>query len=561
MQVSKLTRTYHNIKRYRQILTILLRYGFDDVLGRLKIDYYIQLSKKIIPKFKAHEIEKTTTAERLRLALEELGPTFIKFGQILSVRPDLIPESFIKEFQKLQDEVPPFTAEQAKAKIEAQLSKPVEKLFSSFDDVPLAAASIAQVHRAVIEDGEQVVVKIQRPNIRSVIETDLNILFDLARLVERYIPESELYNPVGIVQEFAKTIRRELDFIREGRNIDRFRRNFQDDETVYVSQVYWELTTERVLTMEFIDGIKVSELDKLEAVGLDRKIIAHNGGQAILKQVFDFGFFHADPHPGNIFVLPNNVIAPLDFGMMGSLDEELMEIAGNLLTAIFKKDVNKIISAFTDIGILENTVDIRGLKLDLTDFLDRYYQVPLSQLDVGKIINELTEIIRKHHIMLPADLTLMAKAMVTEEGVGRSLDPNFDLINMAKPYVEKLMMRKLDPRRHLKEFASTMDDFNRLIKILPAEIRTIVTKIKKGDLNIKFEHKGLEHFISELDKASNRLSFSMIIAALIIGSSFIVQLDKGPLIFGFNIIGILGYLIAAILGLWLVIAIIRSGKL
>ena len=561
MQVSKLTRTYQNIKRYRQIFTILLRYGFDDVLGRLKIDYYIQLGKKIIPKFKAQKIENKTTAERLRLALEELGPTFIKLGQMLSVRPDLMPENFIREFQKLQDEVPPFSTEQAKAEVESQLGKPVEELFNSFDDVPLAAASIAQVHRAEKKDGKQVAVKIQRPNIRSVIESDLNILFDLAGLMEMHIPEIELYNPLGIVQEFAKSIRREVDFIQEARNIDRFRRNFEDDETVYVPQVYWELTTERVLTMEYIDGIKISELDKLESAGLDRKIIAINGAKAILKEVFEHGFFHADPHPGNIFVLPNNVIALIDYGMMGSLDEELMEAAGNLLTGIVKKDINKIIRVFTDIGIMENELDIRGLKLDLTDFLDRYYQVPLSQLDVGKIINELTEIIRKHHIMLPTDLTLMAKAMVTEEGVGRSLYPDFDMITMAKPYVEKIMVRKLDPRRHLKEFASTLDDFNRLIKILPVEIRAIVTKIKKGELNIKFEHKGLEHFISELDKASNRLSFSMIIAALIIGSSFIVQLDKGPLIFGFNVIGILGYLIAAFLGLWLVIAIIRTGKL
>ena len=561
MQVNRLTRTYRNIKRYRQILTILLRYGFDDVLDRLKIDYYIKLGKKILPKFKAQDLEAITTAERLRLALEELGPTFVKLGQMLSVRPDLVPENFINEFQKLQDEVQPFSVEQARAEIEVQLGQPVEQLFSSFDEIPLAAASIAQVHRAVIKDDEQVVVKIQRPNIRSVIETDLNIIFDLTGLIERHIPESELYNPTAIAQEFAKTIRRELDFIREGRNIDRFRRNFEDDDTVYVPKVYWELTTERVLTMEFVDGIKISEMNKLEEAGLDRKIIAYNGAQAILKQVFEHGFFHADPHPGNIFVVSNNVIAPIDYGMMGSLDEELMEAAGNLLTAIVKKDVNKIIRAFTDIGILENTLDIRGLKLDLTDFLDRYYQVPLSQLDVGKILSELTEIIRKHRIRLPSDLTLMGKALVTEEGVGRILDPDFDLITMAKPYVEKIMMRKLDPRRHLKEFASTMDDFNRLIKILPTEIRAIVMKIKKGELNIKFEHKGLEHFISELDKASNRLSFSLIIASLIIGSSLIVQLDKGPLIFGFPVFGILGYLIAAFLGLWLVIAIIRSGKL
>ena len=561
MQANKFTRTYRNLKRYRQITTILLRYGFDDMLGKLKIDYYIQLSKKIIPKFKAQELETITTAERLRLALEELGPTFVKLGQMLSVRPDLVPENFINQFKKLQDEVPPFPVDQAKKEIEMQLGKPVEELFTSFNDVPLAAASIAQVHRAVTTNGKQVVVKIQRPHIRNVIETDLNILFDLAGLIERHIPESELFNPRAIVQEFASTIRSEMDFIREGRNIERFRRNFAEDDTVYVPAVFWKLTTERVLTMEYIDGIKVSELEKIENTGLDRKIIAVNGAEAILKQVFEYGFFHADPHPGNIFILPNNVIAPIDYGMMGSLDDELMEAAGNLLTAIVKKDVNKIIRVFNDIRVIETSMDVRVLKTDLTDILDRYYQIPLYQLDIGKVIEELMEIIRKHHIMLPPDLALMAKALITEEGVGRVLDPDFDFFALATPYVKKLMIRKLDPRRNLKEFVSLLEDFSRLVKTLPEDLREIIGKIKRDNLNIKFEHRGLEHFISELDKASNRLSFSLIIAALIVGSSFIIQIDKGPFVFGFNFIGVSGYLIAAILGLWLVIAIIRSGKL
>jgi len=451
--------------------------------------------------------------------------------------------------------------DQAKKEIEMQLGKPVEELFTSFNEVPLAAASIAQVHRAVTTNGKQVVVKIQRPHIRNVIETDLNILFDLAGLIERHIPESELFNPRAIVQEFASTIRSEMDFIREGRNIERFRRNFAEDDTVYVPAVFWELTTERVLTMEYIDGIKVSELEKIENTGLDRKIIAVNGAEAILKQVFEYGFFHADPHPGNIFILPNNVIAPIDYGMMGSLDDELMEAAGNLLTAIVKKDVNKIIRVFNDIRVIETSMDVRGLKTDLTDILDRYYQIPLYQLDIGKVVEELMEIIRKHHIMLPPDLALMAKALITEEGVGRVLDPDFDFFALATPYVKKLMVRKLDPRRNLKEFVSLLEDFSRLVKTLPEDLREIIGKIKRDNLNIKFEHRGLEHFILELDKASNRLSFSLIISALIVGSSFIIQIDKGPFVFGFNFIGVSGYLIAAILGLWLVIAIIRSGKL
>lgn len=560
MPTSRFVRSYRNIKRYRQIVTILFRYGFGDVLSRLKIDFYIQMVKNKIPKLKGNAFERITTAERLRLAFEELGPTFIKGGQILSVRPDLLNESYIEEFKKLQDDVPSFSAEQAKKEIVMQLGQTVEQLFSCFDETPIASASIAQVHRAVTNN-KQVVVKIQRPNIQKVIETDLNILFDLAKLLEKNIPESYLFSPSAVIREFAKTIRRELDFNREGRNIERFQRNFLDDETVYVPKVYWELTTERILTMEYIDGIKISKLATLEEAGLDKKIIAYNGAQAILKQIFDHGFFHADPHPGNIFVLPNNVIAPLDYGMIGSLDEEQMEAVGSLLTAFVKKDVNKIISVLIDLGIMENTLDIRNLKVDLSDFLDRYYQVPLYQLNMGKILNELMTLIRNYRIMLPVELTLMGKALITEEGVGRALDPEFDMITLAKPYVEKLMIRKLDPRKHLREFAGTLDEFARLFKTLPSEIRLITAKVKKGEIKIQFEHRGLDNLIAGLNQTGNRLSFSLIIAALIIGSSLIVHNDKGPQIFDLSVFGILGYLIAAFFGLWLAIAIIRQNKL
>ncbi|MCG2716981.1 MAG: 2-polyprenylphenol 6-hydroxylase [Candidatus Marinimicrobia bacterium] len=437
MPTNRFVRSYRNIKRYRQIVTVLFRYGFGDMLSRLKIDFYIQMVKNKIPKLKRNVFERITTAERLRLAFEELGPTFIKLGQILSVRPDLINESYIEEFKKLQDDVPSFSAEQAKKEIEMQLGQTVEQLFSHFDETPIASASISQVHRAVTNNNKQVVVKIQRPNIQKVIETNLNILFDLAKLIEKNIPESYLFSPSAVIREFAKTIRRELDFNREGCNIERFQRNFKDDETVYVPKVYWELTTERILTMEYIDGIKISKLTALEEAGLDKKIIAYNGAQAILKQIFDHGFFHADPHPGNIFVIPNNVIAPLDYGMIGSLDEEQKEAMGALLTAFVKKDAKKIISILIDIGIMKNTLDIRGLKLDLTDFLDRYYQVPLYQLNMGKILNEMMTFIRNYHIMLPVELTLMGKALITEEGVGRTLDPEFDMITLAKPYIKK----------------------------------------------------------------------------------------------------------------------------
>ena len=556
MPSNRLIRNYRNLKRYHQIISVFVRYGFGDIISRLSLDYFIQAVK--YKNIKKSQFEKISIAARLRMAFEELGPTFVKFGQVLSIRPDMLPESFIEEFKKLQDNVPPFSGEQAIEEIETQLGKSVEELYSSFDATPIASASIAQVHRAMTNTHEQVIIKIQRPNIQNMIDTDLRILSDLAKLIEKNVQESHLFSPCRIVSEFSKTIQSELNFYREGQNIERFHKNFADDKTVYIPKVYWELTTDRILTMEYIDGIKISKVDELEASGLNKKIIAINGAQLVLKQIFEYGFFHADPHPGNIFVLPDNIIAPLDFGMVGSLDEEEMEAVGALLTAFVKKDVKKIISVLVDLGIMENALDIRNLKIDLSDFLDRYYQVPLFQLDIGKILNKIIAIMRNHHIQLPAELTLMGKALVTEESVGRTLDPEFDMVSLAKPYVEKMMIRKLDPRRHLRDFSDTLDEFIRLFKILPSEIRVITAKVKTGEIKIQFEHRGLDNLIAGLNRTGNRLSFSLIVAALIIGSSLIAHSDKGPQIHDLSVLGIFGYLIAAFFGLWLVITIFRN---
>jgi len=558
MLSTRLSHNYQNIKRYRQILSVFFRYGFVDIISRLSIDTFIQKVKYKNKKLKKNQFEKTSTAERLRMAFEELGPTFVKFGQILSVRPDLLPETYIEEFKKLQDEVPSFSAEQAKKEIETQLGKDTDKLFLFFQETPIASASISQVHRAVTKNNEQIIVKIQRPNIQKTIDTDLQILADLAKLIEKKIPESRLFSPGVIVSEFSKTIRRELDFYQEGQNIEHFQRNFSDDETVYIPKVYWELTTDRIVTMEYIDGIKISKIDELEAAGLDKKKIAINGAQAILNQIFEHGFFHADPHPGNIFILPDNIIAPLDFGMVGSLNEEQMEAVGDLLTGFVKKDVKKIISVLIDLDIMENTVNIQNLKLDISDFLNRYYQVPLNRLDMGKILNEMITLLRNYHIQLPTEFTLMGKALVTEEAVGRVLDPEFDMVSLAKPYVKKMMFHKLDPIKHLGEFAETLDEFVRLFKILPAEIRQITAKVKKGEMKIQFEHRGLVNLITGLNKTGNRLSFSLIISALIIGSSLIVHNGKGPQIFDLSIFGIVGYLVATFFGLWLAITIFKN---
>jgi ubiquinone biosynthesis protein len=562
MQIPRFHKTYRNIKRYRQIFAVLLKYGFEDAVERLKLDTLIKFGRKLSRKTKsAEQYEHMTTAQRLRMALADLGTTFIKLGQVLSTRPDLIPLDFVKELEQLQDKVPPFPLDEAMKIVSAQLNRPIADIFLSFSEQSIAAASIAQVHRATLLNGQPVAVKIQRPKIKNTIESDISILYDLANLVEKYFPESELYDPDGIVDEFAKTIRAELDFVREGRNIDRFRQYFKNDNTIYFPQVHWDYTTPNILTMEYIDGVKISEVDFSQREDLDRKIIARNGAMATLKMIFEIGLFHADPHPGNIFVLKNNVLAPLDFGMVGRLDEQTRTYLQNLLSAIVERNIDKIIKIFIDAEVIDETKDTRLLRIDLNDFIDTYYGIPLNQLEIEKLFNDLIEVLRRHRIALSTDVVLMAKALATIESVGRSLDPDFNMMTFVEPYVKKLMAQPVLPRKQLREMRQLAQETEELIKILPSELRYILRKVKKGKMNLIFEHRGLERLITEMDRSSNRLAFSLIIAALIIGSSIIVFFDKGLHVFGFSVFGLIGYVIAAILGLWLVIAILRSGKL
>ncbi|MFQ6118043.1 MAG: ABC1 kinase family protein, partial [Candidatus Bipolaricaulia bacterium] len=530
MRLTRLPRAYFSLRRYRQILTVFIKYGFGDLLGTLKVRHPLVGRFPHLRTLK--ELEGLTRPERLRLAFEELGPTFVKLGQLLSLRPDLIPPEYSKELAKLQDEAAPFPSAQAKRIIEGQLGRPLEELFSEFDEEPLAAASLAQVHPARLQDGREAVVKVQRPAIRETIRADLIILEDLAAFIARYVPESELYDPVGAVREFSKTLKRELDFVREGRNMEVFRRNFSDDETIHIPKVYWELTAPEVLTMERIVGIKVTDLEGIEEAGLDKRQIALNGANAILKQVFEHGFFHADPHPGNILVLKNNVIAPLDFGMVGRLDRPLQEAIGELLVGIVRKDVERIVRALRELGSLDEGVDLWAFRTDLGDFIDRYYKIPLYRLDVAQLLDEAMALVREHRVRLPAGLVMMGKALVIEEGVGRVLYPELDMITLARPYVRRLVFRRLVPQQELRDWAVVLEEVNRFLKELPAELRAIMKKIRRGELRAQFEHLGLDRLILELDRASNRISFALIIAALIVGSSLVMQLEIGPQLFG-----------------------------
>jgi ubiquinone biosynthesis protein len=559
---SRINRNIRSIRRYRTILGILIKYGFGHVVEQLNIDYYLELGRRIVTLGTApKEIERLTQPERLRLAMEELGPTFIKLGQVLSTRPDLIPREYADEFNKLQDKVPglPFSA--IGKQIEDELGVPVAEHFAHLDPRPLAAASIAQVHRGRLHSGDDVVVKVRRPGVANLVETDLDILMGLAYLIENHLPTGALYDPMGIVKEFRRVIRREMDFSREGLTIDRFAANFADDPTVHVPKVHWQQTGEAVLTMEYIEGIKVSDLGRLQESGSDLKVVARNGADCLLKQVLVHGFFHADPHPGNIFILENNVICLLDYGMVGRIDDDLKYQLAELLVAILQRDVDRVISQLLYSGELPDEADLKQLKRDLCEFVDDYYEVPLQEIHAGKLLGEFVDILTHYRIKFSPDLILLAKALVTMEGIGRQLDPDFNMIAHLRPFMERLLRERLTPGNISRELLKTAQSYGALAKNLPRDVKELINRINRNKFKIDLEHRGLERLIADIDKSSNRLSFSLLIAALIVGSSLIMQTEKGPLLFGFPVLGFLGYLIAGFLGLWLAFAILRSGRL
>jgi len=561
MVFTKLKRRYKNLNRLRQIVNILIKYGFDYFVKQLGLINLISKGEKIL-KLKPSKIAQLPLPIRVRLALEEFGPTFVKLGQILSTRPDLIPQDYIIELQKLQDEVPPFTYDQVEQIIKRELGADILKIVKSFEQKPFAAASLGQVHQAILEDGNKAVVKVQRPDIEKVIETDLDILFDLARLTEKHIPASRLYDPVGIVEEFAKAIRLELDYGTEGRNAERFKKNFEGDKTIYTPKIYWEFSSRRILTMELIEGIKINNLKELDKVGYDRKKIAENVAKAFMKQILIDGFFHADPHPGNMLVMKDGIIGFMDFGMMGRLDEEMREKRIDLFVAVLERNPNKIINEMLNLGITsQEEIDTRSLKIDIKEMLEQYYDKPLKEIKLGELISQLVEISIKYHIKMPAEFALLGKSLITVEGIGLELDPDFNLAEIAKPYAKDVILERKSPQRLMMKLLNDLSELYNLMILIPRQLSKILKKMEKGIFKLEFQHRGLENLINALDKAANRMAYSLILASIIVGSSLIMQTNKGPLFMGFPVIGVLGFLIAGILGLGLVIIILRSGKM
>ncbi|RJR33085.1 MAG: 2-polyprenylphenol 6-hydroxylase [Desulfobacteraceae bacterium] len=554
-------RTYRHIQRYRQILTVLFKYGFGDLVRMLKIEQYLEIGLQMISRKRREKIERLSRAERVRMAMEELGPTFIKMGQLLSTRPDLLPVEFIQELGKLQDHVPAFEYAQVKDILEKKLGVPLGQVFKDFEETPLASASIGQVHRARLVDGDKVVVKVQRPGIQKTIEVDLEIMLHMATLMERHMKDMEIHRPTRVVEEFARTLEKELDYTIEAAHTERFAMQFIDDTTVYVPKIYREATTSRVLTMEYVGGIKVSEFARLDEAGYDRREIARRGFDLIMKQVFVHGFFHADPHPGNIFILPGNVICYLDFGMMGRIGRKSREYFADLIMNIVRRDEVKAAEALVSLTISDEEPNHNALERDVAEFIDQHGYRPLKELDLGKLLHHLLEMAARHRMTVPPDLFLVIKALSTAEGVGRVLDPDFDATELAAPFVRRIQMDRLHPKRVVEDIYDSGSDLLHLIKEIPGEVRNILRQARDGKIKIEFEHRGLESMLTTHDRISNRIAFAIVLASLVIGSSLIVVADIPPRWYGIPVVGLAGFLVAGMMGFWLLISILRRGKM
>lgn len=551
-------RLLKNLGRSRQIATVLLMHGFGDILQRLHLGPYVQWGKRILFWWRMDETgPQRSRAERIRLALESLGATFIKFGQVMSTRPDLLPPDVIAELSKLQESVPPFPSEVAIQVLKDELGVTTDELFAEFNSKPIAAGSLAQVHQAVHHDGTKIAVKIRRPNIIRDVEADLALMEDLAMLIERHIPESQTFDPVGLVDQFARTIRREMNFLREGRTINEFARLFRNDATLVVPKVYDQLTTEAVLTMDFVSGCRTDDKEALKKMGLATRPLAANGARIFMKQAFEFGVFHGDPHPGNIRILSDGTICLLDFGMVGSLDDETRETLVDLILAIHHRNVHLAVDLMLVLGEAWRPVDLHVLRADLQDFIENYYGMPLERVKVGRMLSDFVTMVAHHGIRFPCDLMLLVRAIVALEGVGRDLDPEFNLAEHLAPFIENVVRERYNPKRLAEQILLEGRTFLRLMHDTPVNLARSIEKLSEDELKVQVEVHGIDNMITELDRSGNRLVIGLVLASLIVASALVISGGATLTLW----ISVPVFTVSSLLGVWLIYGIFRSGRL
>ena len=496
---------------------------------------------------------------QLRLAIEELGPTFVKLGQILAGRTDLFGPAWITEFEKLHSHVPAVPFEDLRVQLQEDWGQAPEAMLARLDTAPLAAASIAQVHSAQLHDGSEVIVKIRRPGISETITADLRLLARLSALAEANIPALQPYRPQLLVRELSRSLQRELDLANECHNAERIATNMAAQPWIVVPTVHWPLTRTRVNVQSRVQGIAGHDLTQLDAQGMDRPLLARRGAQSVLKMIVEDGLFHADPHPGNVFYLPDNRIAFIDFGMVGRLTQRRREELLSLLIGLVERNAQQVIDVLLDWAGDGHGIQIEQLEGEIEAFVDQYYGVALAQLNLGQMLGDVTAILREHRLVLPSDLALLIKAFITLEGMGRGLDPQFHMAEEALPVLRRVLRARYRPRALAQRGWKTVRGALALAEKLPHDIARLLRKARHGQLRIGLELAHLQRVGNQLNQAANRLAMALVIAALIIGSSIVMTVQGGPTLWGLPAFGFLGFCGAVLGGLWLVRAIWRSG--
>ena len=548
MKISTLPNIYRNVNRWGEILTILSKYGLAGWIVR----YDVPLVKGFLKNRDGEALAHLNRETRIRLAIEELGPTFIKFGQILSTRPDQVGMPLAQELQKLQTGVACDGPQVVRQTIESELGRPLDVLFEDFDTAPLASASIGQAHRARLHGGDDVVVKVQHTGIRRRMEVDLDILAGLAQLAER-IPDFQPYRPQATVAEFRRVVRREFDFAREARNLQQFARNFARTPHVHIPRLYPELSTARVLTMEWLDGAKLSDPAVREIPNVDLREVTRHGAEMYLEMIFHHGFYHGDPHPGNLVVLADGAIGLLDFGMVARLDEQLREDIEDMLMAIVSQDAQQLTSLVVRLGAVPPGLDEPALSVDLAEFVSHYANQPVDSFDLAGALTEMIEIVQRYRIALPPSLAMLIKVLVMLEGTGRMLEPNFSLMELIQPYQKKMLRRRLSPARQMRKARRIYSEVEKLAEVLPRRLRDILQQVESGKFDVHLDHRGLEPSV-------NRLVLGLLTSSLFLGSSLLISQNVWAF-HGVPVPGTLGVLLSAFLGWRLLRAIGKSGRL
>ncbi|AZN36500.1 ABC1 kinase family protein [Iodobacter ciconiae] len=548
-----------DLPRVREIVAVLVRHGLGNLVQRLGLSKGLERASDFLHLPGNYETELLESPVRVRRALEELGPAFVKLGQVLATRVDMFPPEWIAEFEKLQSNVPPVDFALILPELTALLGQDPAGIFLELDPNPVGAASIAQVHRARLFDGSEVVLKIRRPGIIPKIEADLRILRHIASLMEFEFTESRRYQPVKIAEEFSKSLRRELNFLTEARNSERFAQNFKLHQDIVIPKVYWEWTSESLNVQSYIAGMAGNDLSGVDAAGLDRCILASRGADAVLKMVLIDGYFHADPHPGNVKYLPDNQIAFLDFGMVGRLPHPRRDQIVDLLAALAQRDEYAILNVLLE-WTGDTVVDEEKFTADIAGFMFDYENLALKDIRFGHLLNDIAQMMREHQIMLPSDLTLLFKALITLEGLGRQLDPDFQMVTHLTPFVKEVILARFSPRALMKRSKEGVFEAVQLLSGLPRDIGKLIKQARRGNLRIDLDLKRLDHFGQQITRSANRLTMGIVTGALIIGSSIVMTVQAGPMIFGLPLLGVIGFVLAVLNTIWLVLSIWISGK-